>query len=76
MSFPDWGDVPTWLAAIAAVAAFVGAVKAYQTQAASFRDQAKANKAQTDEIHASLKRNASAFKAKRLRAGSVLSRAA
>lgn len=57
VSFPDWGDVPTWIAAIAASAAFAGAVAAYRTQAASlrtqrdqFEDQKKANENQAEEF--------------------------
>lgn len=63
MSSPDWGDVPTWIAAIAASAAFVGAMMAYRTQAKSlvvqrdqFKDQKEANEKQAREIQASVER--------------------
>jgi hypothetical protein len=70
MSFPDWGDVPTWVAAGAASVAFVGAVLAYRAQAAAlktqrdqFADQQEANSKQAEvldlqaqELRASLKR--------------------
>ena len=39
MSFPDWGDVPTWVTAGVALAALIAASRAYRTQSEQLRLQ-------------------------------------
>jgi hypothetical protein len=41
MSFPDWGDVPTWVTAGVALAALLGASLAYRAQSAQLELQRK-----------------------------------
>ncbi len=57
MSFPNWGDVPTWVTAVAASAALVGVWLAYRAQAASLNtqrqqltDQRDANRKQAEAL--------------------------
>jgi hypothetical protein len=39
--FPQWGDVPTWIAAVVAALAFVAAVLAYRKQSEAYGQQAE-----------------------------------
>jgi hypothetical protein len=53
MAKPDWGDVPTWLAFIAAVAAGIAAVFLYKTELERDRIAAADRRAQAEEARRS-----------------------